>query len=208
MAPPLWEEHALTCLRKKMQLLPRPILAVNAVAQATIPQRQYPLGALALALGELLRQGTVNSCVLLGDHHSRREHGPLRAVLGPRGLDLAGEVSLAAGGALLRECDAVLTIDGGLLHLALATPLPVLALYGPTEIYSRDPRGLTGRYRVLSGYSRCRCECLSHRGIRVRAECRREPQCLAAIPPERIVAAVTELLALAGTGGQGQERQR
>ena len=68
-------------------------------------------------------------------------------MLGPRGLDLGGELSLSASAAVMAACDAVLTIDGGLLHAALATTLPVVALYGPTEIFSTDPRGCAGALR-------------------------------------------------------------
>ncbi|MFZ2089644.1 MAG: glycosyltransferase family 9 protein, partial [Desulfobaccales bacterium] len=103
--------------------------------------------------------------------------------------------------AVLAECDAVLTIDGVLLHAALATSLPVVALYGPTEIFSTDIRGLSRRYAALSAFDRCGCECLNHRGIRVRPECRQEAQCLASLDPGHIVAAVAALLAEAGSAG-------
>ncbi len=202
-APPLWEERSLASARMRLEQLPRPILAVNAVAQPHIPQRQYPLLGLSQALAELLNQNVVNSAVLLGDSHSRACHGPLRAVLGPRGLDLSGELTLASSAAVLGDCNAVLTIDGGLLHVALSTPLPVVALYGPTEIFSTDPRGLSGRYTALSAFDRCRCECLNHRGIKERAECREEARCLASLSPGQIVAAVAALLGEAGTADAG-----
>jgi ADP-heptose:LPS heptosyltransferase len=203
IAPPLWEESCLARTRVKLKGLSRPILAVNAVAQPDIPQRQYPLGRLSQALGELLHRGTINTVALLGDSYSRACHGPLHASLGPRGLDLSGELSLGATAAVLRECDAVLTIDGGLLHVALTTGLPVVALYGPTEIFSTDPRGLSGRYTALSAFDCCRCECLNHRGIKVRSECREEARCLASLSPGQIVAAVAALLGEAGTADAG-----
>jgi asparagine synthase (glutamine-hydrolysing) len=194
MAPPLWEEGSLGRARLKLWKISRPLLAVNAVAHPSLPQRQYPLEKLGQALGGLLHRGTINSVALLGDSYSRSSHGPLKAFLGPRCLDLSGNLSLAASAAVMAECDAVLTIDGGLLHVALTTSLPVVALYGPTEIFSTDPRGLPGRYAALSAFPRCRCECLPHRGIRVRSECREESHCLASLAPGEIVAAVAALL--------------
>jgi asparagine synthase (glutamine-hydrolysing) len=207
MAPPLWEENCLTRARLKLNGLSRPILAVNAVARADIRQRQYPLEKLSQALAELLHYGIINSVALLGDRYSRSRHGPLEAALGPRVLDLSGELSLASTAAVMADCDAVLTIDGGLLHVALTTSLPVVVLYGPTEIFSTDPRGFPGRYVALSGFDRCGCECLNHRGIRVTAACREESQCLASLPPGEIVSAVTEVLEAAGTteAGGGQQ---
>jgi asparagine synthase (glutamine-hydrolysing) len=197
MAPPLWEERALARARLRLQRLPRPLLAVNAVAHRSLPQRQYPLEGLAQALAELLRRNIIGSAVLVGDSYARSRHGPLRAVLGPRGLDLSGELSLPATAAVMGAGDAVLTIDGGLLHVALATSLPVAALYGPTEIFTTDPRGCTGRYAALSAFERCCCDCLPHRGIRARPECRGEARCLASLAPEEIVTAVALLLSRA-----------
>lgn len=203
MAPPLWEEGPLVRARAQLARLPRPLLAVNAVAHPNLRQRQYPLGKLSQALGELLQGRVVNSAVLLGDGHSRSCHGPLRAVLGPRGLDLSGQLSLPATATVLAQCDAVLTVDGGLLHVALTTSLPVVALYGPTEIYSTDPRGLPGRYVALSAFDRCTCECLPHRGIRMAEACQEESRCLASIPPGQIVAALSALLEGPGMAAPG-----
>ena len=194
MAPPLWEEHALAQACSQLERLPRPRLAVNAVANPSLPQRQYPLAMLGQALTSLIDRGSVGSVILLGDSYSRSCHGPLMATLGPRGLDLAGKLSLTASAAVMAAGDAVLTIDGGLLHAALATTLPVVALYGPTEIFSTDPRGEPGRYAALSAFRRCRCECLPHRGIKPQPACREQSQCLAMITPEEIAAAVIALV--------------
>jgi ADP-heptose:LPS heptosyltransferase len=194
MAPPLWEEDSLARAKLKLGRLPRPLLAVNAVAHPSLRQRQYPLEKLGQALGELLLWGAIGSVALLGDSYSRSCHGSLTADLGPRGLDLSGELNLAASAAFMAECDAVLTIDGGLLHVALTTSLPVVALYGPTEIFSTDPRGFPGRYTALSAFQRCRCECLPHRGIKARPGCHGESQCLASLTPGEIVDAVGALL--------------
>gem|GEM_PF-432508 len=163
MAPPLWEEGGLRRARSKLTRLPRPILAVNAVAGSDIPQRQYPLGKLAQVLCELIQRGVINSVALLGDSYSRSRHGPLGEVLGSRALDFSGTLSLASTAVVMAQCDAVLTIDGGLLHLALATSLPVAALYGPTEIFSGDPRGLPGGVPV-SGVPFARGNRLGGRG--------------------------------------------
>jgi len=198
MAPPLWEESALAQARKLLQTLPRPLLAVNAVANASIPQRQYPLDKLAQALENLFQRGVISSAALFGDSHSRSRYGPLKAVMGRRALDLSGRLTLAATAASLTMCDAILTVDGGLLHVALATTLPVVAIYGPTEIYSTDPRDLSGRYKVLTAFDRCGCICLNHRGIRAADECRGEPRCLAALAPDQIVSAVAAALGKAG----------
>lgn len=191
---PIWEENALIRARERLEDLAHPILIVNAVAQASIQQRQYPLHLMALVLEELLAQEVVQTVVLVGDSYSRSCHGPLKRVIGSRGLDLSGELSLTATAAMIQECDVALSIDGGLLHVALASTLPVVALYGPTEIYSVDPRGIPGRYAKISAFGDCRCICQSHCGIQIKPECRDQSQCLASIPPASIVEAVSTLL--------------
>jgi ADP-heptose:LPS heptosyltransferase len=197
-APPIWEERALIRARNRLAQWARPILAVNAVAKANIRQREYPLASLAQALEELLEKEVVRGIVMLGDSYSRSCHEPLVKALGSRVLDLSGILSLTATVAVMRECDAVLSVDGGLLHAALATDLPVIAIYGPTDIYPEDPREESRGYVAVSAFADCRCLCLSHRGIQVRPECQREPTCLASIPPERLVAAVSEELRMTG----------
>jgi asparagine synthase (glutamine-hydrolysing) len=207
-ARPIWREKGLEEAQQKLMTLRHPILAVNAVAQPSIIQRQYPLDFMAKALDELLEKGIVSSLLFLGDEHAREYHWHLVNLSRPRALDLAGELSLTATAAIMKECDAVLSIDGGLLHVALASDLPVVAIYGPTEIYSSDPRGESGRYLKVSAFDDCRCLCLNHRGIRVRAECHEQAQCLASIDPGIIVDAIATLIAASiTTESQGQSRQ-
>jgi ADP-heptose:LPS heptosyltransferase len=196
-ATPLWEEQSLIAVRKRLEELERPILAVNAVAQPSIRQREYPLELMTCVLEEFLAKGIVRSIVLVGDRYSRECHKPLTVLLGSKGIDLSGELSLSATVAIIRECDVMLTIDGGLLHAALASDLPVLVLYGPTEIYSEDPRGDCGRYVKISMFDSCRCLCLNHRGIAARPECHEQAVCMASIPPSRIVQSFSDLLVLA-----------
>jgi asparagine synthase (glutamine-hydrolysing) len=195
IAPPIWEEKALAPAKQKVMSLPRPILAVNGVAQASIRQREYPLKLMAQALTELLTHKIIRTIVLLGDAYAQESYEPLPSSLGPGVLDLSGELSLSATSEVMRLCDGVLSIDGGLLHVALATNLPVVALYGPTEPYTSDPREEPGRYVKLSAYDDCRCIWENHRGIRVIPGCREQAICMSSISPSRIVESVSTLMA-------------
>jgi heptosyltransferase-2 len=193
-AAPIWEDRGLKAARRQIAALRRPVLAVCAAAAEPIRQREYPLNMMAVALEALLARGTIGSAILVGDAASRRRIDRLTSFAGPRALNLAGNLSVSATTAIMQECDAVLAVDGGLLHMALCTDLPIVALYGPTEIFTSDPRGLWGRYDAISAFERCHCRCLPHRGLRARPECCELAQCLSTIPPERVVHAVEAIL--------------
>ena len=193
-APPIWEDAPLRSARAELCAMPRPVLALAAAAAATIRQREYPLALMGQVVAELLEDGIVGSVAFLGDAAAGLRLGELVQGAGRRGLDLCGRLSVAGTAALMRGCDAVLAVDGGLLHLALTTDLPVLALYGPTDIFRTDPRGTPGRYSALTAFERCWCLCLPHRGIEVHPECREHARCLATIRPAQVVDAVATLV--------------
>ena len=177
-----------------MSEMERPVLAVGAAAAANTRQREYPIDLMAGVLEQLLGEGPVGSVVLFGDAASRRRLTPLRQAVGKRGLDLCGELSVPGTAAAMKDCDAALMVDGGLLHVALCSDLPVVAIFGPTEVFPSDPRDGDQGYEAISSFDECRCRCLPHRGIRVRDECREHAQCMRTIPPERIVRAVASAL--------------
>lgn len=49
------------------------------------------------------------------------------------GTDFCGRTSVVDAASLLKHCDALVSGDSGLLHLALALGRPVVGLYGPTK---------------------------------------------------------------------------
>jgi ADP-heptose:LPS heptosyltransferase len=193
-AAPIWEGEALARAREQVRGLRRPLLAVNAAARADLRQREYPLALMRESLTMLLQEQTVGAVVLFGDGAAQRRLAPLARAVRGRGLNVCGRLTIGESATLMSECDAVLTVDGGLLHVALCTDLPVVALYGPTEVFRTDPRGEAGRYVTVSAFEQCRCRCLPHRGIRVRAACREEAECLGAVHPRRIVEAVRSVV--------------
>jgi len=70
--------------------------------------------------------------VLVGDAEDRRYTTPIAEALGDRGIDVSGAVSLLETAALIARCEAFVGNDSGLMHLAEAVGVPVVALFGPT----------------------------------------------------------------------------
>lgn len=65
---------------------------------------------------------------------------PLLAAL-PDAIDLSGRLSLPEAAACLKNCSLYVGNDSGLMHLAAATGIPTLGLFGPTSADEYAPTG-------------------------------------------------------------------
>jgi lipopolysaccharide heptosyltransferase II len=83
-------------------------------------------------LVQRLRDAVEHTLVLLGAPAEAELCAPLRAAAPERCLDLCGRLDVLETAAVLERCDAVVTHDSGLLHVAEAMGRPVLALFGAT----------------------------------------------------------------------------
>jgi len=61
----------------------------------------------------------------------------------PTGINLAGQTTLGQAAAILRNAQAVITTDNGLMHLAGAVNQNVVAIFGPTHPARKCPPGAT-----------------------------------------------------------------
>ncbi|MGH9395827.1 MAG: glycosyltransferase family 9 protein [Terriglobia bacterium] len=98
----------------------------------------------------------VGASVALTGVEADRELNDLIANLsGVRCLNLAGKLSLLEMVALLRRCNAYLTVDSGPAHMAAAIGTPLITLVGPAIIEQTAPAGGHGPVRIL--YHRVHC---------------------------------------------------
>ncbi|BFM18454.1 ADP-heptose--LPS heptosyltransferase RfaF [Maricurvus nonylphenolicus] len=101
-------------------------------------------------------------------------------------IGLAGETTLPQAVDLLAACDAVVTNDSGLMHVAAAVGSPLVALYGPTSPDFTPP--LTDKaevIRLIDGYLK----------IRKGDNDQGYHQSMIDITPERVMEAVQKQLA-------------
>lgn len=97
------------------------------------------------ALGERLRRESGATIVIFGGP-SDRELGRTitRMMTGPV-IDFSGRTSLGEAMALIDRCDAFVTNDSGLMHVAAALNTPLVAIFGPTNFTTTSPYSDTSR---------------------------------------------------------------
>ncbi|MFC1821287.1 lipopolysaccharide heptosyltransferase II [Thermodesulfobacteriota bacterium] len=91
-------------------------------------------------------------------------------------LNLCGMTSLGEAMALIKSCDLFVTNDSGLMHVAAAFNIPMIAIFGSTDSVATGPRSRNAR--VVQNMMDC-APCL-------KPECPREYECLTSIEPEKI----------------------
>jgi heptosyltransferase-2 len=70
--------------------------------------------------------------LLLGDDNDRDATTPIASEIGGLCIDISGQTGLLEGAGYLKHCVGFIGNDSGLMHLAEAVGVPVVALFGPT----------------------------------------------------------------------------
>ena len=155
-----------------------------------------------IALVEQLRARTGHTFVLLGAPAERALCAAVHDAMPGRCVDLSGRLDIVETAAVLERCDAVVTHDSGLLHVAEAMQRPVLALFGPTA-----PQFGYAPYRDASRmlHEPPACNPCSKNGSRA---CRRPThECMLRLSVERVSAATLALITRAGPARSAQAPQ-
>lgn len=157
-----------------------PVLALCPGAEFG-PAKRWPEAHFAAVARDRLKAGW--TVWLLGSTHDQPTTRAIAAAA-PGVIDLAGRTSLAQAVDLLSGTRAVVSNDSGLMHVAAAVGVPVIALYG-----SSDPRytpPLSAQAQILSLGLDC-SPCFQR-------ECPLQHlNCLRQLAPERVIAALTAL---------------
>lgn len=130
----------------KVGSVPRPRVALcpggGKNPYQSMPARRWP-ASYYRRLAQMLESAGV-SIVICG---SREDEGIAKTVATPKSLNLTGRTNLGQTAAALAACNAVVTHDQGLLHVAAAAKTPIVALFGPTD--PRRKRPLGEKHRVI-----------------------------------------------------------
>jgi heptosyltransferase-2 len=167
----------------------KPVVAVAPGARW--PTKRWPVDHYIELIGAMSERGIAT--VLIGGE----DESTLGAAITARrsgAVDLTGRLSILETAAALRRCDCLVSNDSAPLHIAEAVGTPVVALFGPTV---RE----FGYYPQLSDSVALEvdleCRPCSRNGAR---PCPLgTTECLSAIAPARVLAAVERLLGTPGT---------
>ena len=186
--------------------------AVVVHAPSMWPYKQWPVEHFAQLIAALLAQG--RQVVLTGSGGGRDQEciAPLRA-LGrpPQLLDASGQLNFNELAGLLRQAALYIGPDTSVSHLAAATGVPVIAIFGPTNplrwapwpakpqaqaLFARSAAvQQAGNVTLLQGTQACvpcgRAGCEDHRQSR--------SDCLQSITPQQVLAQAERILSKANT---------
>jgi len=107
-----------------------------------VPEKRWPPDRFAEVAVRLSREG--RGIVLIGGRGDVEASAVVAASAGSSVLDLTGRAGWGRTAAVLGRCSAFVGADSGPAHLAVATGIPTVVLFGPTA-----PRGLFAEGTVL-----------------------------------------------------------
>ena len=113
----------------------------------------------------------------------------VQAAMHEPATNLAGRTSLSQLAAVMEQCDLFLGADSGVMHLAAAKGVPVVALFGPSNHLAWGPWTPAGRSTVVRLGVQCSpCSYVGHT-VGLRDGCWHR-SCMADLQPEQILAAI------------------
>lgn len=92
-------------------------------------------------LGTRLVKSTGLKCVLVGGPSDEAALEGLKGAIGPGAVNLAGKVDLNSLFSIMSRAEFAVTVDSGPMHVAAASGIPVVALFGPTAPWRTGPYG-------------------------------------------------------------------
>ena len=155
------------------------------------PAKQWPAERFAAA-AEIILRDRKGAVLLFGSRGEARVTGRVAEYLDVPVFDLAGRTGLAEAAALIKQCRLFLTNDSGLMHVAGAVGVPLVAIFGSTNPATTSP--IAEHFRIIRHQVEC-APCLKQ-------TCDQDAHlCMEAVTPKEVAFAGLELL-----GEKGEEK--
>ncbi len=139
-------------------------------------------------LAEQIVSQSQHHITILGDEIDKPLGDKIIDRIGDNGWNAAGKLSLLQSAAAISRCQVVITHDSGLMHIAAARRVPVVAIFGPTvKAFGFYPFRVP--YRVVERSLKCR-PCSTKGSSRCPLG---HFKCMQEITPEHVIIAFSDL---------------
>ena len=175
-------ERAQEILRENRAVGNGPLVGINPGA-AYGSAKQWPPGRYA-ALCNRIRASWDARVVVFGGPGERTVGRRISALMQGGCTDLCGRTNLREVVALIEKCQLFITNDSGLMHVAAAFDLPLVAVFGSTDPVATGPTN--ARSRVVQAPTSC-SPCFKR-------ECPEDHRCMKDISVDQVYGVVEGLL--------------
>lgn len=146
------------------------------------PHRSWPMENFSALASRLNKEGGFRP-IVLGGARDVGPFRPMRQMFGEETVDMVNRCTLRETIALLKRCALFVGNDSGIMHLAAAVGVPLVALFGPQSPVKFGPWG--GHARVI--YKGLECSpCRQKFFTECEPSARMRPACMEAIGVEEV----------------------
>lgn len=157
------------------------LIGVNPGATYGAAKRWYPERFAAVA--DELRRQCGGKVLIVGSTAEKEIAFEIAAAMEGASLNLAGRTSVRELMALIKRCNFFITNDSGPMHIAAAFGVPLVAVFGPTDLITTSP--YSNRSVVVRQDTVC-APCLQR-------SCPSDHRCMAAVTAQDVIAAALKL---------------
>ena len=108
------------------------------------PAKQWPFDRFA-RLADKIQAFTGGRIIIFGGPDDRKLGNKIVRRMRQRPIDLSGKTNLGEAIALIERCDLFITNDSGLMHVAAALDVPLIAVFGSTNSITTGPLSQSSR---------------------------------------------------------------
>lgn len=182
LALPTWAEEAAVRRLEALELSDKPLLGV-APGAAFGTAKRWPPERFARVADELAQRFGFTT-LIFGSRGEQEVARRVAQAMKSRAVDLSGRTELLGAAAALSRCRLFLTNDSGLMHLASALNVPLVAVFGPTDWKTTSPLG--ERSRLVRAHTPC-APCLKR-------HCPTDHRCMLAVSAGEVLECALRLL--------------
>jgi heptosyltransferase-2 len=128
--------------------------------------------------------------VILGDETEGKIAEAIVHTMANKPINLVGKTGLEILPAVIKNCNLLITNDGGPMHMAAALGIKSVSVFGPVSEIAYGPYPVSSRHLVLKQDLECR-PCYKNFRLSV---CDRDKECLRQISVDAVFEAAVKLL--------------